>query len=127
VKSDLRFTWQPRLWNNGMSAVYLFHRAMFAHSRPTTDSFFPASASPRLRPVRLVFFDDLPRDNPFFNQWLARVRRRYEVAATKSYTVSPGKPGEPWLRDRYIVLNCTTRAAIPTQMARAPSPFAVDR
>jgi hypothetical protein len=119
VKSDLGFTWQPKLWNQGMSAVYLFHQAMFAAPRPRHSAFDLTGAPTRRGPVRLVFFDDLPTGNPFFEQWLTRIRRNYAIAATETYTVAPVKPSEPWLRDRYVVLDLIPKAATAATVASA--------
>jgi hypothetical protein len=109
VKSDLGLNFQPHLWNRGMSAVYLFHRAMFARPRMHHDQTQPGITGGFGRPARLVFFDDLPDDNPSFNQWLARIRGSYDVKPPREYTVNPGKPGELWLRDRYVVLDLVPR------------------
>jgi hypothetical protein len=109
VTCDLGLAFEPKLWTSGMSAVYLFHRAMFADPRPDHEVGRRPSVVGRCRPVRLVFFDDLPRDNQCFDQWLARILTRCEVGPPQYFTVSPGKPGELWLRDRYIVLEVHPR------------------
>jgi hypothetical protein len=127
VKSDLGLNFQPHLWNRGMSAVYLFHRAMFARPRPRSDEFDPTIAGGVRRSARLVFFDDLPGNNPLFDQWLARIRRWYQISPPRDYTVNPGKPGELWLRDRYIVLDLVPRGMDPEQVTGAVSHSAVFR
>jgi hypothetical protein len=109
VKSDLGLNFQPHLWSRGMSAVYLFHRGMFARPRVRTDAIHAGIADGSRRTARLVFFDELPDDNPSFNRWLARIASAYEITLPRDYTVNPGKPGELWLRDRYIVLDLVPR------------------
>jgi hypothetical protein len=108
VKSDLGLNFQPHLWNRGMSAVYLFHRGMFARPRPRHDELEATRDGVR-RAAELVFFDELPRDNILFEKWLARIGETYHIKAPRDYTVNPGKPGELWLRDRYVVLDLVPR------------------
>jgi len=127
VRSDLGLTWQPKLWTSGMSAVYLVHRAMFAHPRLRNNVAFRAGPLAGQRPARLVFFDELPRDNPCFDQWLARIHSSYKVGPSQDFTVFPGKPGELWLRDRYIVLDLTPKEPLEDRSARSLKPYQVVR
>jgi hypothetical protein len=46
----------------------------------------------------------LPRDNPLFEKRLARIRCTCHKPPS-DFLVNPGKPGELWLRGRYIVLD----------------------
>src|SRR5262249_42216128 len=112
AKSDLGMVFQPKLWKTGMSAVYLFHRGMHAQARPRPKILDPNWASKDGRMVRLVFFDELPRENPVFDQWLARIQDAYRVRSIDQFVVSPGKPGERWLREQYVVLSL-----IPVELA----------
>lgn len=105
VKDDLGLVYQgrPNLWRSGMSAVYLCHRAMFARSAGRSK----ASSGESLlagRPVRLVFFDAIPRDDPAIGSLMARLEQSYVIGRAHEFVIAPGKPGEPWLRDRYLVL-----------------------
>jgi hypothetical protein len=105
ARSDLGMVFQPKLWKTGMSAVYLFHRGVFAHPRPRRAITDRQNDAQMARPVRVVFFDELPRDNPLFAQWLKGLRPTFQVAGAHDYVVSPGKPGEAWLRERYAVID----------------------
>jgi hypothetical protein len=46
-----------------------------------------------------------PRDNPLFEKWLARIRVTCHIKPRRDCLVSPGKPGELWLR---TVTSCLT-------------------
>ncbi len=111
VKDDLGLSYEsrPNLWRSGMSAVYLCHRAMFAKSRERIKNF-SVSAAGASRPFRLVFFDEIPRNDPAIGLWLARLERTHSLGGPLEFTIAPGKPGEPWLRDRYLVLPVEPRA-----------------
>ena len=97
VKSDLGLNFQPHLWKRGMSAVYLFHRGMFA--RPPTAA--PPRWNSRLadvrRAARLVFFDELPRGRARVQKWLALdwllLPNRASPAITRSIRVSQANSG----------------------------------
>jgi hypothetical protein len=113
VKSDLGLAFQSRVWSSGMSAVYRFHRAMYArpvsHGHVTLSSVKPESG----RPLRLVFFDEPPRDDIFFNEWFGRLSSSYRIGPPRVFTVNPGKPGELWLREQYVVFDL-----VPDQVGR---------
>jgi hypothetical protein len=108
-KSDLGVVFQPKLWTSGMSAVYLFHRGVYAHRQPRPQILDPDWAGQDGRTLRLVLFDEIPRDNPLFDRWLARLRTAYRIRWIDDFVVSPGKPGELWLRERYVVLTMMPR------------------
>jgi hypothetical protein len=119
VKSDLGLSFQPKLWSSGMSAVYLFHRAVYA---PLPD--FGALNNHLLRhdhsaPMRLVFFDELPHDDVLFDEWVSRLRSRYQIGSPQVFTVSPGKPGELWLREQYVVLDVVPYNKAAAQVVRS--------
>jgi hypothetical protein len=46
-----------------------------------------------------------PRDNPLFEKWLARIRVTCHIKPPRDRLVSPGKPGELWLR---TITSCLT-------------------
>ncbi len=119
VKSDLGMNFQPRLWTSGMSAVYLFHRGVYAQSgRPSEHS--PSGApSHGEKPIRLVFFDALPRGDASFERWLLNLHPAGQNLARQEFVVSPGKPGEAWLRKRYVVLDVAPITAVETEVARS--------
>jgi hypothetical protein len=105
ARTDLGLVFQPKLWTSGMSAVYLFHRGKYAHPQPRPRILDPHWANQDGRTVRLVLFDEIPHDNPLFERWLARLQGSYRIRSTDAFVVSPGKPGEVWLRERYMVLS----------------------
>jgi hypothetical protein len=109
VKTDLGFSFRPDLWRFGVSASYLCHQRMFSLPRPNYESLerrFPKSGC---RPVRLVFFDEVPDGNPVFDHWMERLRQSYDVGPPQDFLVCPGRPEEPWLRDRYLVIELHPR------------------
>jgi hypothetical protein len=109
AKSDLGIRFQPKDRETGMSAVYLFHRGMYAPAHDRLKTLGPDWVHRDGRPVRVMFFDEVPRDNLLFEQWLARVRRMHRIHSVDEFTVSPGKPGELWLRERYAVLTLAAK------------------
>jgi hypothetical protein len=119
VKSDLGLAFQPKLWTSGMSAVYLFHRGMYAH--PSGRGAVPISALRQADecPSRLVFFDELPRENVLFDEWVTRLALAYRIGPPRVFTVNPGKPGELWLREQYVVLDLVPEQAGREQVVRS--------
>ncbi len=117
VKSDLGVVFQPKLWQSGMSAVYLFHRGMYAHPHSRREIADRNGARMAGRPVRLVFFDEVPRASPLLEQWLARLRPQYAVTRFTDFVVSAGKPDEVWLREQYAVLELIPERPVPPVFA----------
>jgi hypothetical protein len=109
VKSDLGLSFQPELWKRGMSAVYLFHQGTSAHKNRIERPAERLSTLSRVRPLRLVFFDEVPRDNSKFQRWLGKILSSYRIGETREFVVSAGKPDERWLRERYVVLELEPR------------------
>ncbi len=121
VKSDLGLAFQPKLWSSGMSAVYLFHRGMYLNREGLGALTFSALRRDAERPLRLVFFDDLPRDDALFNEWLARLGSAYRISPPAVFTVNPGKPGELWLREQYAVVDLVPDGADRERVVRSAS------
>lgn len=121
LKSDLGLSFRSDLWSVGMSAVYLFHQRMYSerhrHGRPPA---FDPSCYSSDRPLRLVSFDDWPEGVPAFDSWLAALMRDFEPRRRDTYLIQPGKPGEAWLRDAYVVLELVPRVEARS-LARRPS------
>jgi hypothetical protein len=109
VKSDLGFSFQPELWKSGMSAVYLFHHGTSARKDRIAKRAQRLSTLSPVRPLRLVFFDEVPLGNPNFQCWLSKIRSSYRIGETREFVVSAGKPDERWLRERYVVLELEPR------------------
>lgn len=104
AKTDLGFSFQPELWQFGMSAVYLCNQRMFSPPRAINHSLDRMCPAMTARPVRLVFFDEVPEGNPIFHRWIENLRRTYEVGPVRDFVISPGNPAERWLRDRYLLV-----------------------
>jgi hypothetical protein len=122
VKTDLGLVFDSHLWDVGMSAVYLFHQGKYSprHS-PEARKRFDADPRPisPARPLRLVFFDQLPKGHPLYGEWLASWNRDYTLLQTDEYVIHPGKPHEPWLRDAYVVLEFVPKQEAG-RVARSP-------
>ena len=121
LKSDLGLSFRPKLWRVGMSAVYLFHQRMFSerHRQWRPVDLDSANYSED-RPLRLVAFDDLPRGVAAFDCWLQALQRSFQVKRTETYLIQPGKPGEEWLRDAFVVLELVPRKPVGA-LARRPA------
>ncbi|MGO9915427.1 MAG: ArnT family glycosyltransferase [Isosphaeraceae bacterium] len=111
VKTDLGFTFRPRLWRIGVSAVYLCHQRIFSNPKAHSVSRDRPSPTSTTRPVRLVFFDEFPEGNPVFDRWMEQLRQSYDVGRPLDFTVCPGNPEDPWLRDRYLVIELRPRGS----------------
>jgi 4-amino-4-deoxy-L-arabinose transferase-like glycosyltransferase len=110
VQSDLGFAFQPELWKRGMSAVYLFHQGACGHKDSIDRRSERLLTLAPVRPVRLVFFDELPRGNPNLERWFSKIRSNYRIGEIHEFVVAPGKPDEAWLRERYFILDLEPRA-----------------
>ncbi|MGO9470632.1 MAG: hypothetical protein ACLQIB_01155 [Isosphaeraceae bacterium] len=102
---DLGLDFLPKRKTPGACAVYLCHRRIFApataeRKQGNFDVFSEAHNGDR--PVRLVFVDEVPRDNPRCAEWLAAAGSRYQVGAPSMFTVHPGTPALD--RERYVVV-----------------------
>jgi len=111
VKTDLGFSFRPELWQFGVSAVYLCHQRMFSPVRSPYGSLDRPSAAPTSRPLRLVFFDEVPEGNPVFDRWMEQLRRSYDIGRPLDFVVCPGRPDDLWLRDRYLVIELRPRGS----------------
>lgn len=89
---------------------------MFASHRPRETEDVAISRDQR---ARLVFYGDVPGSNPFFDKWLARLGKTHQIRPPCDYLVVDGKPGELWLRDRYIVLDLVPRGMAGERVTRA--------
>ncbi len=119
AREDLQIDARPALWNRGMSAIYLCHRAMFAQRQPapTRD---PANLAASDRPARIVFFDKLPEAGTGPSAWLSALSTTHEIGPPREFLIHPGRLGEAWLRDCYIVVPVTPRNG--EALARKPDP-----
>jgi hypothetical protein len=118
AKTDLGFRFQPQLWQIGMSAVYLCNQRMFSPPRAANREHDQASLLPANRPVRLVFFDEIPDGNSVFDGWMRHLGQTYEIGPVRDFVIAPGKPGEMWLRDRYLFIELRPRGS-ENPLARA--------
>jgi hypothetical protein len=125
LKTDLGLSFSRRQWSVGMSAVYLHHQRMFSarHRARRAVELDPSAYSER-RPLRLVAFDHLPEEVPAFNLWLNTLQGRFLVAGRQEFEIQPGKPGEDWLRDAYVVLDLVPR---PPAVAVRPAAAGIGR
>lgn len=106
LKTDLGVSLDARLWNIGMSAVYLFHQRVYSdrHRQREPMRLDPAHFAPD-RPLRLVVFTYAPFDE----QTLVRCRERlgdaFEPRRIEQHVVHPGTKDEDWLRDAYTLID----------------------
>jgi hypothetical protein len=116
--SDLGLTFDREVWDVGMSAVYLFHQRRYSpeHQRPLPIDLSPDGYSTN-RPLKIVAFHDVPDQYPAFARWLTTLERSFRLQGRESYIVHPGKPGEPWLRDAYVILELVPRDNAATRTA----------
>jgi len=106
ASGDLGLDFLPKRTMPGASAVYACYRRIFSPASTDAkhiDLNLISGARNRDRPVRLVFVDQIPRDNPRLTEWLAAVRASYHVAAPSVYLVHPGTPSLD--RERYVVVD----------------------
>ncbi len=102
---DLGLDFLPKRRTPGACAVYACHRRIFSPDsaeRKRENLELSSEAHTRDRPLRLVFVDEVPRDNPRCREWLAAMASRYEVGAPSMFTVHPGTPALD--RERYVVV-----------------------
>jgi hypothetical protein len=111
LKNDVGLSLDARLWRVGMSAVYQFHQKRFSerHRRREPIDLDPRRYSDE-RPLRLVVFNDLSTGAPAFDQWMNGLKRSFDLRRTETFVIHPGKPGEDWLRDAYVVLELVPRS-----------------
>ena len=86
-----------------MSAVYLCNQRMFSPPRATDATLRLDKPAFVGRPLRLVFFDEIPEGNFLYDGWMKHLRQNDEIVQVGDF-VAPGKPEEMWLRDRYLVV-----------------------
>ncbi len=126
--ADLGLDILPKRQTPGACAVYACHRRIFStatanRKEANLDLFLAAPTGDR--PVRVVFVDEVPRDNRRCTEWLAAVRSRYEVGAPSVFTVHPGTPALD--RERYVVLELMPNGSRPLAVRGAESEAATGR
>jgi len=99
----LRFDTDPKQWQRGMSSIYRCYQALYSprHQRNEAPDLNRVSRS---HPLRIVFFDRLPEDNPCFSEWLRSLERKYELQRQTDYIVFPPKTKDSWKHDGCVVL-----------------------
>jgi hypothetical protein len=114
AREDLGLDFLPKSRLSGVSAVYLCHRQMYCrstasgHKPRNLDLISGTRASDR--PVRVVFLDDVPRDNPRCAHWLAAMKLRYQPGPQSVFAVHPGSPTLD--RERYVVLEFSPKGPL---------------
>jgi hypothetical protein len=110
LKSDLGVSLDRRLWNVGMSAVYLFHQRVYSdrHRRRGQIELDPGRFGPA-RPLWLVVFSYVDLDAGTLDRCRRRLGEGFVLNRSDSYVVHTGTAGEDWLRDAYTVLEFVPR------------------
>ena len=112
AKTDLglMFDTDPLRWQRGISSIYQCYQGLYSprHRRRSPPDMNRVSAT---HPLRIVFFDRLPDDNPSFHQWLRSLERFYDLKRQTNYVVFPPRPNESWKRDGCVVLEFVPRGA----------------
>jgi hypothetical protein len=112
ASGDLGLDFLPKRSMPGACAVYACYRRMFSAAAPTCERQsveLLKRARTQDRPVRVVFVDEVPRDNPRCTEWLARMSLNYQLGAPFVFVVHPGTPALD--RERYVVIEFTPRDA----------------
>jgi hypothetical protein len=123
LKTDLGVSLNRRLWNVGMSAVYLFHQRMYSerHRRHEPAVLEPGRFGPE-RPLRVVVFDYAPFDDRTLDRCRGRLGSGFACRKADSYVIHPGTDQEDWLRDACTVLEFVPEPPGATRsIARGPA------
>ncbi len=102
VKSDLGLTLDPAHWDHGRTALYLCNRALHGTHPPGTPPAWDRITDDH--PLACVFYNQWPKEDPAFQNWLNGMTRRYTLRsrATFDVNIDTGRYGD--LEDRYTVL-----------------------
>jgi hypothetical protein len=115
----LRLDANPLKWQRGMTSIYRCYQALYSprHRRHKNPDISRVSEN---HPLRIVFFDVLPEENPAFGQWLESLGREYTLKSQKEFVVFPPKTKESWKRDGCVVLEFVPRPS-PRGSASTPT------
>jgi hypothetical protein len=105
TRRDLGLLFEPKDWRTGMSAVYLCNHGFFA-KRNAGKGF--RQRGPWDKPIRLVFFNRIPRDSQLYNEWVADISVAYQIGERLEFVVNHDRPVAD--RSRYVVLEVKPRA-----------------
>jgi hypothetical protein len=122
ASSDLGLDFLPKRSTPGACAVYACHRRIFRAAAPAfnqrSDEWVNRVRTQN-RPVRVVFVDEVPRDNPRCTQWLARMSSNYQVGAPSVFVVHPGTAALD--RERYVLIEFIPKDAAHVAVRREDS------
>jgi hypothetical protein len=111
VKSDLKVAPNRRHWHFFRSSLYLCNRAIYSPDK-RRNGVVDWGAIASDRPLRCVVYNEEPRGNPIFREWLRAMDARYQLRASKTFNVNEGVNwrGADY-EDRYVVLDFVPRPA----------------
>jgi hypothetical protein len=127
ASGDLGIDFLPKRSTPGACAVYTCYRRIFSRmtgGRMNGDFDPMSAASHRDRRVRVVFVDEVPRDNPRCTKWLTTMSASHEARAPSVFVVHPGTPALD--RERYVVLEFIPKDARQLAGRRLASDAAQD-
>lgn len=126
----LRLDGDPLHWQRGTSSIYQCYQALYSPRRRRRETPDLGRISID-HPLKIVFFDRLPVDNPYFSDWLHAVERKLDLRSRADYVVYPPRTAESWKRDGCVVLEFVPKRdpaapdspVFPDGLARRIDPF----
>jgi hypothetical protein len=88
LKRDLGVIFTPKHWELDRSAVYLCNQRIYSPRHRAEDPL-PWDQLSRERPLRVVLYNEEPRNTPKFEAWLARMDKSFEFRGVKRFVPVP--------------------------------------
>ncbi len=101
IHDDLGLEFDPQHWTFDRTAVYRCQREMYS-SRHRAKEPADLSAVTRDYPLRCVFYNELPLDDPRFRDWLDDMQDRFLLSDRQTYRVN-FDPDQEGYEDEYVV------------------------
>ena len=107
----LNFDTVPLKWHRGMSSIYQCYQGLYSsrHRLGIAPDLGRVTGS---HPLRVVFYDQLPEDNPYYAGWLENFERHYDLRKRTEHVVYPPKTPDAWKRDIYTVLEFAPKSRV---------------
>lgn len=123
VKRDLDMVFDPVHWTYDRTAVYQCSQQIYS-ARHRQGAEPDWNAVSREHPLRCVFYNEHPQDQPEFQTWLANMLARYELREQREYLVNPDVVvrNAPY-EDRYVVYEFVPQLPQPPAPGYRPWPM----
>ena len=117
---DLGVVFEPKHWTEDATDTYLCYQKIFS-PRHRSGAKLDLGKVSAARPLRCVFFNETPGDDPSFQAWFAEMLTRYDLSNLRTFPVSSieRKRGPTW-DQLYVVYEFVPKPHAAESVAKRP-------